>query len=77
MHNASLTFSLNLTRGRSRASAASKMEHFVIIVNGFQPLTIITKNSILDVAVALDLTLVRALKRATFSVPESAPKTAL
>ena len=29
------------------------MEHFVIIVNGFQPLTIITKRSILDVAAAL------------------------
>ena len=30
------------------------MERFVIIVNGFQPLTIITKRSILDVAAALD-----------------------
>ena len=30
------------------------MEHFVIIDNGFQPLTIITKRSILDVAAALD-----------------------
>ena len=30
------------------------MECFVIIVNGFQPLTIITKRSILDVAAALD-----------------------
>ena len=29
------------------------MEHFVIIVNGFQPLSIITKHSILDVAAAL------------------------
>ena len=27
---------------------------FVIIVNGFQPLTIITKSSILDVAAVLD-----------------------
>ena len=40
-------------KGRSRAAAASKMERFVIIVNGFQQLTIITKRSILDVAVAL------------------------
>ena len=32
----------------------SKMERFVIIVNGFQSLTIITKRSILDVAAALD-----------------------
>ena len=30
------------------------MERFVIIVNGFQPLTIITKSPILDVAAALD-----------------------
>ena len=30
------------------------MERFVRIVNGFQPLTIITKRSILDVAAALD-----------------------
>ena len=30
------------------------MERFVAIVNGFQPLTIITKRSILDVAAALD-----------------------
>ena len=30
------------------------MEHFVIIVNGWKPLTIITKCSILDVAAVLD-----------------------
>ena len=35
-------------------AATSKMELFVIIVNGFQPLTIITKCSILDVAAVLD-----------------------
>ena len=45
-------------RGGPRAAAKSKMERFVIIVNGFQPLTIITKPSILDVAVVLDLPLV-------------------
>ena len=44
-------------RGGSGAAATSKMERFVIILNGFQPLTIITKRSILDVAVALDLSL--------------------
>ena len=44
-------------RGGSRAAVTSKMERIVIIVNGFQPLTIITKRSILDVAVALDLPL--------------------
>ena len=43
-----------MTRGGSRAAAISKMECFVIIVNDFQPLTIITKRSILDVAAALD-----------------------
>ena len=41
-------------RGGSRAAATSKMERFVIIVNGFQPLTIITKRSILNVAAVLD-----------------------
>ena len=30
------------------------MERFLIIVDGFQPLTIITKHSILDVAADLD-----------------------
>ena len=30
------------------------MEHFVIIVNGWKPLTILTKSSILDVAAVLD-----------------------
>ena len=32
-----------MDRGGSRAAAISKMEHFVIIVNGFQPLTIYHK----------------------------------
>ena len=51
-------------RGGSRAAATSKMERFVIIVNGWKrfviigngwkPLTIITKHSILDVAAVLD-----------------------
>ena len=40
--------------GTSRAAATSKMKCFVIIVNGWKPLTIITKHSILDVAAALD-----------------------
>ena len=43
-----------IQRGGSRAAATSKMERFVIIVNDFQPLTIITKRSILDVAATLD-----------------------
>ena len=41
-------------RGGSRTAAISKMERFVIKVNGFQPLTIIAKRSILDVAAVLD-----------------------
>ena len=41
-------------RGRSRTAATSKMEHFVIIVNGWKPLTIITKSSIVDIAAVLD-----------------------
>ena len=41
-------------RGGSRTTATSKLELFVIIVNTFQPLTIITKSSTLDVAVVLD-----------------------
>ena len=44
----------SLLRGGSRVAATSKMECFVIIVNGWKPLTIITKRSILDAAAALD-----------------------
>ena len=45
-------------RGGSRTAATPKMERFVIIVNGFQPLLIITKRAILAVAAALDPPLV-------------------
>ena len=38
----------------SRTAATSKMELFVIIVNGFKLLTIITRCSILDVVAVLD-----------------------
>ena len=41
-------------RGGSRTAGTSKMEHFVITVNGQKPLTIIIKSSILDVAAVLD-----------------------
>ena len=44
--------------GGSRTAATSKMEHFLITVNDFQPLTIITKCSCLDVAAVLDLPLI-------------------
>ena len=45
------------SRSGSRTAATSKMERFVIIVNGWKPLTIITKSSILEVAAVLDLPL--------------------
>ena len=44
----------NIIRGGSRTAATSKMERFVIIVNGFQPLTSMTKRSILHVSTGLD-----------------------
>ena len=44
-------------RGGFRTASRSKVELFVIIVNGFQPLTIITKSSTLDAAAVLDLPL--------------------
>ena len=50
------------SRGGSRTAAISKMERFVIIVNG---LTIITKRSILDVEAALDPPLHATVKRGT------------
>ena len=45
---------LSKTRGGSRTAATSKMESFVIIVNGWKPLNIITKRSILHVVVVND-----------------------
>ena len=39
------------------------MELFVIIVNGFQPLTIIKKSTSLDVAAVLDLPVIYLTKR--------------
>ena len=43
-----------MIREGSRTAATSKMECLVIIVNGWKPLTIITKRSILDVVAVLD-----------------------
>ena len=48
-----MTFALEI-RGGFRTAATSKVELFVIIVNRFQPLSIITKNSTLDAAAVLD-----------------------
>ena len=47
-------FPVAISRGGYRAAATSKMQRFVVIINGFQPLTVITKCSILDAAVVLD-----------------------
>ena len=43
-----------LRKSALQRRATSKMECFVIIVNGWKPLTIITKRSVLDVAAVLD-----------------------
>ena len=58
MKECKLPLRVLVIRGGSRTAAISKMERFVIIVNGFQTLTIITKRSILDVAAVLDPLLV-------------------
>ena len=42
-----------IIRGGSRTATVSKMERF-LIVNDFQPLNIITKHSISDVAAVVD-----------------------
>ena len=55
-----------ILRGGSRTAATSKMEHFVIIVNVWKPLTIITKNCILDVAAVLDPPLIVCCKAAPY-----------
>ena len=53
---------VKLNRRGSRTTATSKMGHFVIIGNGLQALTIITKRFILDVAAALDPPLLKMQK---------------
>ena len=50
----------SLARGGFRTAATSKMECFMIIVNSWKPLAIITKRSILDVAAPLDPPLEKA-----------------
>ena len=52
---------INISRRESRAAATFKMEGFVITVNGWKLLTIITKRFILDVAAALDPRLIRSI----------------
>ena len=48
----------DVTRDGSRTAATSKVDRFVIIINGWKPLTITTKSSTLDVAAVLDPPLV-------------------
>ena len=57
---------LEQSRGGSRAAATSKMERFVIIVNGWKLLTVITECSILDVAAALGPLLQRLVSLSNF-----------
>ena len=47
-----------VVRDGSTTAATSKLEHFMIIVNDWKPLTVITKSFILDVAEVLDLSVV-------------------
>ena len=49
-----LIYASNTLRGGPKTATTSTMERFVVIVNGWKPLTIITKRSILDVKTALD-----------------------
>ena len=53
-HHINIFQKLFAARDGSRTTATSEMECFVIIVNGWKPLTIITKHPILDAAAALD-----------------------
>ena len=57
-----------VSRGQSKTAAASKMERFVIIVNRWKALTIITKRSISDVAAVLDPYLVSNIETEIYSV---------
>ena len=54
--------SWGITRGGSRTATTSKMEHFVVIGNGWKPLIIIKKRSILDVAAFLDPPLITKVR---------------
>ena len=55
--------SFNINRGGSTDAATFKMESFLITVNGWKALTIITKHSILNDAAALDPPLINIEKK--------------
>ena len=59
-----------IARGGSRIAATSKMERFVIIVNRWNLLAIITERSILGVAAILDPPLIAA-SRSLLGIPFS------
>ena len=61
---------LTAARGGSRSAATSKTEHFVVIVNSWKLLPIITKSFIFDVAAVLDLPLGPAYKVSNCSFPK-------
>ena len=54
-----------VNKGGSRTAETSKMQLFVITVNGLQPLTIFSKFSIWDVAAVLDPPLVKKYVKAS------------
>ena len=56
----------DLIRSGCRTAATSKMELFVIIVTGFQPLNIITESSTLDVAAVLDFVVIKCKSQHCF-----------
>ena len=53
-------YAATVLRDGFRTAVTFKMELLVTVVNGWKPLTIITKNSILNVAAVLDLPVVLA-----------------
>ena len=57
---------LKVTSGGSRFAVTSRIQHFVIIVNIWKPLIIVTKRSILDVEATLDPPLVTSQVSNTF-----------
>ena len=63
-------FIVNVDAGGSRTAAKSKVKLIVIIVTDFQPLTIITKSSTLDVVTVLGPPLSGDFLFITLQVPE-------
>ena len=53
---------MSIGRGGSRTAATSRVEFFVIIVNGRKLLTIITRSSTLNAAAVLDPPFIGALQ---------------